>query len=120
MGHGECPTCGSVCQVRDRARIDVRTVDDCTYVLRLARHPWSRRRILHECVSGARGKGDEAGVPARPLTPRPTLHGAIASGRLTSVAEIGAALRAGTNCGSCIPELKAILNATRDAAVAPT
>ena len=39
-----------------------------------------------------------------------TLHGAIAARRLTSVAEIGAVLRAGTNCGSCIPELKAILN----------
>jgi assimilatory nitrate reductase catalytic subunit len=39
-----------------------------------------------------------------------TLHGAIAQRRLTSVAEIGAVLRAGTNCGSCIPELKAILN----------
>jgi assimilatory nitrate reductase catalytic subunit len=33
----------------------------------------------------------------------------IAGRRLTTVAEIGAALRAGTNCGSCIPELKAIL-----------
>jgi assimilatory nitrate reductase catalytic subunit len=39
-----------------------------------------------------------------------TLHGAIAQRRLTSVAEIGATLRAGTNCGSCIPELKAILS----------
>lgn len=39
-----------------------------------------------------------------------TLHRAIASRRLTSLAEIGAALRAGTNCGSCIPELKAILS----------
>jgi assimilatory nitrate reductase catalytic subunit len=39
-----------------------------------------------------------------------TLHGTIAQRRLTSVAEIGAILRAGTNCGSCIPELKAILN----------
>jgi assimilatory nitrate reductase catalytic subunit len=38
------------------------------------------------------------------------LHGAIAERRLTSVAEIGAVLRAGTNCGSCIPELKAILS----------
>jgi assimilatory nitrate reductase catalytic subunit len=38
------------------------------------------------------------------------LHGAIAQRRLTSVAEIGAVLRAGTNCGSCIPELKAILS----------
>jgi assimilatory nitrate reductase catalytic subunit len=39
-----------------------------------------------------------------------TLHRAIAARRLTSVAEIGAALRAGTNCGSCIPELKGILS----------
>ncbi len=39
-----------------------------------------------------------------------TLHRAIASRRLTTLAEIGAALRAGTNCGSCIPELRAILH----------
>jgi len=39
-----------------------------------------------------------------------TLHSTIANRRLTSVAEIGAVLRAGTNCGSCIPELKAILS----------
>ena len=39
-----------------------------------------------------------------------TLHGAIAQRRLTTVAEIGTVLRAGTNCGSCIPELKAILS----------
>ncbi|MBV8751503.1 MAG: molybdopterin-dependent oxidoreductase [Hyphomicrobiales bacterium] len=45
-----------------------------------------------------------------------TLHGAIAQRRLTSVAEIGTALRAGTNCGSCIPELKAILNEVSAAA----
>jgi assimilatory nitrate reductase catalytic subunit len=53
-----------------------------------------------------------------------TLHGTIASRRLTSVAEIGAVLRAGTNCGSCIPELKAILSgasATKiSAAAAPS
>jgi assimilatory nitrate reductase catalytic subunit len=42
-----------------------------------------------------------------------TVHDAIAHKRLTSVAEIGAALRAGTNCGSCIPELKAILDSAR-------
>jgi assimilatory nitrate reductase catalytic subunit len=44
-----------------------------------------------------------------------TLRGAIVDRRLTSVAEVGAALRAGTNCGSCIPELSAILrgSATR-------
>ena len=37
------------------------------------------------------------------------LQDAITGRRLTSVAEIGGALRAGTNCGSCIPELKEIL-----------
>jgi assimilatory nitrate reductase catalytic subunit len=42
-----------------------------------------------------------------------TLHGAIEERRLTSVAEIGAALRAGTNCGSCLPELEAILRGKR-------
>jgi assimilatory nitrate reductase catalytic subunit len=41
-----------------------------------------------------------------------TLHRTIATRRLTSVAEIGTVLRAGTNCGSCIPELKAILSDT--------
>jgi assimilatory nitrate reductase catalytic subunit len=39
-----------------------------------------------------------------------TLHRTIRARRLTSVAEIGTVLRAGTNCGSCIPELKAILS----------
>jgi len=34
---------------------------------------------------------------------------AIVEQRLASVEQIGAALRAGTNCGSCIPELKALL-----------
>ncbi|MCR6632310.1 MAG: molybdopterin-dependent oxidoreductase [Magnetospirillum sp.] len=38
-----------------------------------------------------------------------TLVDAIAARRLTSVEEIGQALRAGTGCGSCIPELKALL-----------
>jgi assimilatory nitrate reductase catalytic subunit len=42
-----------------------------------------------------------------------TLHSTIASKRLTSVAEIGATLRAGTNCGSCLPELNAILSDAR-------
>ena len=46
----------------------------------------------------------------------PTLHRAIVEHRQTSVAEIGANLRAGTNCGSCIPELQAIL---REAQPAP-
>jgi assimilatory nitrate reductase catalytic subunit len=42
-----------------------------------------------------------------------TLQRTISARRLTSVAEIGAVLRAGTNCGSCLPELQAILSAAQ-------
>jgi assimilatory nitrate reductase catalytic subunit len=37
------------------------------------------------------------------------LQRAVNDQRLSSAAGIGAALRAGTNCGSCIPELNEIL-----------
>ncbi len=43
----------------------------------------------------------------------------IRSGNFTTVAAIGAALRAGTNCGSCLPELADMLRETRAAARAP-
>ena len=39
---------------------------------------------------------------------RTTICDAIAAGSHTS-AEIGARLKAGTNCGSCIPELKRLI-----------
>jgi assimilatory nitrate reductase catalytic subunit len=39
----------------------------------------------------------------------PAIREAIAKGGATTVADIGKKLRAGTNCGSCIPELRAIL-----------
>jgi assimilatory nitrate reductase catalytic subunit len=34
---------------------------------------------------------------------------AIRARKLSTLAEVGAALRAGTNCGSCVPELKKLL-----------
>jgi assimilatory nitrate reductase catalytic subunit len=34
---------------------------------------------------------------------------AIAAGDAVTVADIGRTLRAGTNCGSCVPELKGII-----------
>jgi assimilatory nitrate reductase catalytic subunit len=46
-----------------------------------------------------------------------TLHDTIAHRHLTSVAEIGTALRAGTNCGSCLPELHAILHRASSGAI---
>jgi assimilatory nitrate reductase catalytic subunit len=44
---------------------------------------------------------------------------AIACGQARSVAQIGRKLRAGTNCGSCITELKRLINDHRAAAVIP-
>ena len=41
---------------------------------------------------------------------------AITQGTAVNVAEIGRALRAGTNCGSCIPELQEIVERTAAAA----
>ena len=37
------------------------------------------------------------------------IRGTLRSGAATNVEEIGKALRAGTNCGSCLPELKRIV-----------
>ena len=47
---------------------------------------------------------------------RAQIEEAIRAGRLASAAAIGRALKAGTNCGSCIPELKEILRDTQVAA----
>ena len=47
-----------------------------------------------------------------------TLRRAIVDGRLTSLADIATALRAGTNCGSCRPELSELLAAGRTAPAA--
>jgi assimilatory nitrate reductase catalytic subunit len=42
-----------------------------------------------------------------------TIRAAIASRTASSIEEIGKALRAGTNCGSCIPEMKKLLAQTK-------
>jgi assimilatory nitrate reductase catalytic subunit len=45
-----------------------------------------------------------------------TIRQCITERKLASVGEIGALLKAGTNCGSCLPELKQILAAAQPAA----
>ena len=40
-----------------------------------------------------------------------TIVNAIRDQRLTTAQEVGAALKAGTNCGSCVPEIKSLLAA---------
>ena len=47
---------------------------------------------------------------------RTTIVDAIASGACANVGEIGTTLRAGTNCGSCLPEIAAILRETENPA----
>jgi assimilatory nitrate reductase catalytic subunit len=42
-----------------------------------------------------------------------TIRASIASGEAASVDDIGQALRAGTNCGSCLPEIKRIMGHER-------
>jgi assimilatory nitrate reductase catalytic subunit len=44
-----------------------------------------------------------------------SIRQAIEQRQLHTVDEIGAALRAGTNCGSCRPEIQALIDATRSA-----
>ena len=50
---------------------------------------------------------------------RSTLLRAIRGDQLVSVEQIGKALRAGTNCGSCIPELKGLLGESAAGAASP-
>jgi assimilatory nitrate reductase catalytic subunit len=40
---------------------------------------------------------------------RTTIRDAVSAGGAQSVADIGRLVRAGTNCGSCVPELRGIL-----------
>jgi assimilatory nitrate reductase catalytic subunit len=44
------------------------------------------------------------------------IRDAVASGTATTVTEIGQATRAGTNCGSCLPELKRMIAQERNKA----
>ena len=40
-----------------------------------------------------------------------TIKEAVASGEAKTVDDIGSLLKAGTNCGSCVPEIKKLLSA---------
>jgi len=48
-----------------------------------------------------------------------TLIEAIRNQSMTTVADVGAALQAGTNCGSCKPKIQSLLNAEREAVRTP-
>jgi len=65
-------------------------------------------------TTGAIVEGEEPGplVCSCYAVGRNTIQRAIQEHNLTSARQIGACLRAGTNCGSCLPEIKALLGAT--------
>ncbi len=68
-------------------------------------------RARHALLSGYAPAGEDIGsiVCACFSVGEKTIQKAIKEQGLTSTAQIGACLKAGTNCGSCIPELKQII-----------
>jgi assimilatory nitrate reductase catalytic subunit len=76
--------------------------------------PGAPRSLLFECAlfrSGPDGVDDAAPVICACFGVGLNIRRAIVSGALSGAEEIGKALRAGTNCGSCLPELRKIIQA---------
>ncbi|MFG6081046.1 molybdopterin-dependent oxidoreductase [Paracoccus litorisediminis] len=112
--------------VHDRAKGQIRLAfmreGRLQAALFIAREPVGLSRSHLGSLLGGENAGDA--LAGRPGGDRPD-HGAlvcacfnvgvnlirstIGAQRLTTVDEVGAALRAGTNCGSCRPEIKALL-----------
>ena len=72
----------------------------------------ARLALLAGCGEGAAGAAGRTVCSCFAVGLK-TLLDAIVERRLTSLAAIGRALQAGTNCGSCVPELAAILRDAR-------
>ena len=76
-----------------------------------------RRLLALLCLGCAllAGRAPDGGADQGPLVcacfgvGRNRICAAIAEGRARSAEEIGAELKAGTNCGSCLPELRRLL-----------
>lgn len=106
------------------ARLIDGRLDSCLYVARgpeLPAYEWLEALFEVDYITGKQGIALLAGKPLNPKdNPGPvvcacfgigrnTLRQAIRDEGLDSVEAIGKHLRAGTNCGSCVPELKALL-----------
>jgi assimilatory nitrate reductase catalytic subunit len=106
------------------ARLTESALESCLFIgpsFNLPSRDWLAQLFEQDCLddnarfsllSGKPGKGQkDAGriVCACFGVGLHTLEEAIQGRRLTTIAEIGALLKAGTNCGSCVPELKALL-----------
>jgi len=100
-------------------------LDACLMISAKSRYPLPDRADLAAMIGARIGEAERAifttvreAADAQPVrktvcvcfgVDHAQIEQAIRGGRLTSAAEIGKVLKAGTNCGSCIPELKEIL-----------
>ena len=116
---------GALSIVEDRARGAVRTAlfegNRLVAALFAAREPVAVMRDHLATLPGSDGEGVLTGIPpVGRLDPGPvlcscfdvgvnTIVSAIDAGEVSSVEDIGRALQAGTNCGSCRPEIAALL-----------
>jgi assimilatory nitrate reductase catalytic subunit len=106
------------------ARVAKERLQACVFVARskaLPSRSWLAGLFAEETLSDASrlailsGRPSKPGLESGPIVcscfsvGRSTLLRAIRTQELVSVDSIGKALRAGTNCGSCVPELKALL-----------
>ena len=106
------------------ARLDGGRLQACLFVAptkMLPSRSWLAGLFAHDSLDDAARAAILAGRPAKageetgPIVcscfsvGRSTLLRAIRTQELVTADDIGKALRAGTNCGSCIPELKALL-----------
>ncbi len=96
---------------RDGALLPAR--DSLTAMLGAAVEPGARIALVAGMAAGAARPDPGPIVCACFAVGLGTLQRAIVDRQLTSLAEIAKLLRAGTNCGSCLPELRATLRSAR-------
>jgi len=87
--------------------------DALVTVLGTEMSPGMRRGLLAGRVNNHATTEDAQAICVCFAVGRRALCHAIVERRLTSLSEIGAALGAGTNCGSCLPELQQILRSVQ-------
>ena len=106
------------------ARIDSSRLSGCLFLTHggnLPSHEWLGRLFANETMQQEDRRNLLAGKPLSGLVDQGkivcacfnvginTLIDAIKDQKLTTIEQIGEALKAGTNCGSCIPEIRKLL-----------
>lgn len=113
----------SQCRYR-AARIEYGKLESCIFIApstQLPERDWLARIFAHDTITDKDRRSLLTGKPADGQHDSGhvvcacfgvgvnTIMDAIKKQNLTTAEEIGAALKAGTNCGSCVPELKKLL-----------